>query len=903
MEQPIQKQKLVLSPIWILPLLALCLGGWLLYTGVREAGIDITVHFQDANGITPGKTKVIFKGIPIGTVQDVTVDQNMSGVNILIEMKNSARSLLVEDTAFWLVKPEVSAGRISGLDTLLSGTYIGAQKGKSDQSASFFKGLPEKPPLDPAIPGLRFTLIADDLYSLQRESKIYTKNLQIGHIEHYFLREDGKIAFNAYIKPQFSHLIKNETRFWNSSGLSLTGNLQQGVSVDIESIASLVYGGISCHTPEDMEQQTTPAESGAIFALHKDFEDAEFGLDMHLQLASGEGIVTGKTKVMYRGLKVGVVKEVILNNDDLHTVTARILLDPRAKAVLRQNTKFWVIKPEVGLTGINNLETLLGGMYITFSIGTGGYRDSFIVEPGPMPKPASRGGKYFKLTSADSGSLAIGAPVLYKKLQVGEITNITLNPDGSKVLVIFLVYNEYAQLVRNNSVFWNVSGIHIDGSITDIKVHLNSLQTVLAGGISFLTPAQEKKKQAAEGTVFPLYRDLAEALSTEEMLRDQGMVVQVITDKMPTLSIGSPLLYNKVTIGTVVGFRLAEDNKRVLIELVVQAPYTDLLSTASRFYSTSGVTLEGSLKGVKLETESLASILSGGLALLNKESGEKVQPGHRFRLCTSRREAEHASDLHLRLYVPHAKGIQPGTRITYKGVAIGEVESVHLNQEATGVVARAFVTARREHLFRSQSRLLLVQPTFSLTNPIRFNTLLTGPYIEVIKGEGLPCTEYNVLKSPPTETEEKDGLALILETPHLGSIDTGTPIFFRQVQVGMVTGYQLSPGSQQVWIRVHIDPKFTHLIYSGSRFWNSSGIRVSGGVFSGLSVNTESMQALLRGGISFATPEGKEMGSAAQSGDHFLLATSAQEEWLTWQPLLPAPEDSGRGQRRPAGRD
>jgi len=242
--KPVIRKRHSLSPIWILPLVALCIGGWLLYTNVKEAGIEITVHFKDATGITPGKTKVIVKGIPVGTVKRLAIDDGMQGVNLIITMERQTRSALVEDTAFWIVKPEVSAGRISGLDTLFGGAYISVRKGSSTNSTTRFEGLAEQPPLDITTPGLHVTLETNTLYSLQRGSNIYAKNLQIGYLEDYALQENGKILLKAYIEPRYTHLIHTGTRFWNASGLSLTGDVQSGLTVNVGSLASLIYGGI-----------------------------------------------------------------------------------------------------------------------------------------------------------------------------------------------------------------------------------------------------------------------------------------------------------------------------------------------------------------------------------------------------------------------------------------------------------------------------------------------------------------------------------------------------------------------------------------------------------------------------------------------------------------------------------
>jgi len=301
MDSPVIQKKRGLSPVWILPLIALSIGGWLMYTSYRDAGFTIAIHFNDAEGITPGKTQVMYKGVEVGMVEQVTVDDDLQGVNLIVKMVKNTQKRVVEDTKFWMVKPEISAGRISGLETLLSGSYIAVQPGNSTVQAKQFEGLKEPPALPPDSPGLHITLRADALYSLQKGSSVYSKNLKIGKVKGYQLGEDGSLLVDLYIEPKFSHLIQAGTRFWNASGLSFEGNLQSGFNLHMQSMAALVYGGIACGTPESLVTSSPPAVNGMVFQLYSNYKSAEYGLMMTLQLASGGGIVEGKTKVMYRG--------------------------------------------------------------------------------------------------------------------------------------------------------------------------------------------------------------------------------------------------------------------------------------------------------------------------------------------------------------------------------------------------------------------------------------------------------------------------------------------------------------------------------------------------------------------------------------------------------------------------
>ncbi|MCI5140770.1 MAG: MCE family protein, partial [Candidatus Electrothrix sp. ATG1] len=542
MEKAVLRKRLIVSPVWFLPLLAFCIGFWLLISSYLDSGIEITIHFSGAEGVTAGKTKVIYKGIQVGSVKDVAMDDNLQEVDIVIEMDRVTKKGLVADTMFWIVRPEVSAGRITGLDTLVSGAYITLRMGSSTKSERHFTGLSDPPPMGTDTPGLHIRLKTDTLYSLQRGSYVYSRNLRIGKLDDYRLEQDGTIMLDVFIQPEFSYLIREGTRFWNASGLSVTGDLQRGLSLNVESMASLIYGGLTCGTPKSLREMP-PARSGQVFTLYKDFANAEYGIPMTLQLASGDGIVPGRTKVMFRGLKAGIVRSIDINNDDLHSVTASILLDPRVEKILREKTKFWVVRPQISLSGIKNLETLISGAYITFQIGEGERQDRFVVESAPMPKLFLRAGERFHLEAEDSGSVKVGSPVLYKKQEIGEVTHLQLSPTGSSITLEILIYEQYSTLINQKTRFYNASGFQLDASLQGVSLQTASLNSMIAGGISFFTP-ENGEQVAEEGQVFPLYSDRKEALQagslflTLEFLHGRG------------ISPRTKIQYKGVTIGT-----------------------------------------------------------------------------------------------------------------------------------------------------------------------------------------------------------------------------------------------------------------------------------------------------------------------------------------------------------------
>ena len=901
MQHPELRKRRPVSPIWILPFLALCIGGWLLYTSYRDAGIDITIHFETANGITPGKTKVIFKGIPVGTVTDVTVDEQIDGVILQVEMDKDTKAGLVEDTAFWIVKPEISAGRVRGLETLLSGAYIGVRKGTSSTPRRDFKGLQNPPPLTNEVPGLHISLKTGKLYSLQRGSNIYCKNLKIGIVDDYRLGDDGVITLDIYINPEFSQLVREGTRFWNSSGLSVTGDLQSGLTVNMESMAALIYGGITCATPQSLEDGP-PAVNGQSFQLYKDFEDAQYGITMTLQLASGEGIVAGRTKVMFRGLKTGVVRSLALNKDRFHTVTANILLDPRAEIILRDNTRFWVIRPQVSLEGVKHLNTLLSGPYITFQVGDGSPRDHFIVDSSPMPKPYLRPGKRFTLLSNDSGSLNIGTPVLYKQREIGEITNIRFADDGRGIRTEILIYAPYISLVRQDAVFWNVSGMQVNGSLSNFDINLASLRSMLAGGVSFANPDSERSATpeplAEDQATFKLYNNRANAVKHVPSMRRPGTVIRLQVKEMSPISEGAPVLYNKIPVGEVLTFKLTGKGKNIEGRILIYEEFTNLINPTSRFYNASGISLDASLQGVALQVESLDSIFAGGISFITPGNGKTVKDGSSFPLYRNKEEALLADSLMLTLQFSSGTGINPHTEIKYHGVSIGRLSKIWFDPDKETVFARAAVQKNTAKLFRSNSDLWLVKPQADLSGIKHLDTVISGAYIDLRPGSGEPVTNFTVQDRSPSMLGPLPGLNLVLEAPRLGSLKIGRPVYYRQIKIGQVTGVKLGPTAQTVWIYINITPAHRPLVRRGSRFWNASGISVTAGLFSGVSMETESMETIVAGGIAMATPEEKDMGTPAQNGDHFILADKLEEKWLEWAPQIKLDQPVSASQNR-----
>ncbi len=888
MEKSKIKKKRGISPIWILPAVALSIGIWLLYKSIVEKPIDIIVHFHSAEGVTAGKTKVMFKGLPIGIVKKITVDKGLDTVSMKIAISRQAEKGLVQDVKFWIVRPEISAGKVRGLETLLTGSYIAVQPGKSKIPCREFVGLDEPPPVPEDAPGLHIRLETDALNSLQKGSAIYYKDIKVGSIQGYKMEGNGRILIDGYIEPEYANLVKPGTRFWNASGITLKGGLN-GIIFHMQSLSSLINGGVSFYTPQELMTQP-PAKNGEVFRLYRDYEDAQYGIEITLKLFDGESIVEGLTKVIYQGIEVGRVKKLKLNpNDRKYKVTATILMDPMAESALNEGTKFWIIRPKVGLGGVSNLSTLVSGPYITFVPGSGKPRREFTVQ-GSHSKEILKEGTFYRLVASDLHALAPGAPVLFKHIQVGEVAKYTLNKDNS-VDLVFIIYDEFEHLINNKCVFWNYSGLNLKVTPAAVSVSTDSLKAILAGGIAFDYPHRyykRKLKKAKPWRRFRLYDSYADAIKHVPDLKPGGIFVQLETEEPVSVISGSPVYYKKVQVGEITGVKLDSKKDKIVINAFIQKNHLDLITTASRFFLSSGLELKGSIRsGFKMRTSPLASIVMGAISFINAGKGKKVKEWHTFRLFPDRESAQNADYVPITIRFASSKDLETNSKLRYQGVKIGFVKDVQFENNMKAVRVTALVDRRYSSLFTANTKVWVVGPEFGLGGIRNIQTVVTGPYIAVLPAQGPPVRHLVGLDSPPAVPYMDKGLHVIVEANTLGSLKRGCPVYYKQVRVGRVLGYELSPDSRKVWIHLNIFEPYRPLVRQGSKFWNVSGVKIKAGLFSGVKVRTESVEAIMAGGIAFATPEDEKKGEIVSSGTHFILYDEPEDDWTEWSPKIP----------------
>lgn len=300
--------------VWVVPVIAMLIGVWLLVAAMRQRGPTVAISFLTAEGIEPGKTRIRFKDVDIGEVKSVTLAKDRSHVLVTAQLVKQAENSLPADTRFWVVRPRISGGKISGFGTLLSGTHIGVDVGKSDETSDEFVGLEVTPILTSGLPGRHFVLQASDLGSLDIGSPVYFRRIQVGEVVAQELDKDGSgVSIKVFIHAPYDRYVSQRTRFWNASGVDLSMDAN-GLRLQSQSVLSVVLGGIAFETHKD-EQQLEEALPNSAFVLHPDHATAMKAPDGEPLLMtlhfhdSIRGLLPG-APVDFHGIAVGEVLSV-----------------------------------------------------------------------------------------------------------------------------------------------------------------------------------------------------------------------------------------------------------------------------------------------------------------------------------------------------------------------------------------------------------------------------------------------------------------------------------------------------------------------------------------------------------------------------------------------------------------
>ncbi|RDJ98018.1 intermembrane transport protein PqiB [Paraburkholderia lacunae] len=305
--------------VWLVPIVAVLIGGWLAVKAVLEQGPTVTISFATGEGLEAGKTKIKFKNVDVGVVKSVTLSRDHRSVVATAELVKDASNMLVDDTRFWVVRPRISGGTVSGIGTLLSGSFIGMDLGASTRSRRDYVGLESPPVFASGVPGREFVLKSEDMGSLDVGSPVFFRRLQVGQITAYSLDADGKgVTLRVFINAPYDKYVQSDTRFWHASGVDVSLGTD-GVKVNTQSVVAILIGGLAFQTPDETAGQPEAAVRTEFLLFH----DRAEAMKRHDRIVdtyvfnfndSVRGLTVG-APVDFRGIVVGEVAAIYTRFD------------------------------------------------------------------------------------------------------------------------------------------------------------------------------------------------------------------------------------------------------------------------------------------------------------------------------------------------------------------------------------------------------------------------------------------------------------------------------------------------------------------------------------------------------------------------------------------------------------
>ena len=480
------------SIVWLIPLVTAIVGVWLIVSTLTDQAPTATIQFKTAEGIEAGKTRIKYKSVDIGLVEEIAFAEDFDNVVLTISLNQGLEGFLRRNTRFWVVKPQLTVRGVSGLSTLLSGAYIEIDPGPG-AIQTHFVGLEEIPLITTDDAGTKITLISSDLGSLGRGSPIYYQGILAGEVLGYELAGDAKSVYiHGFVRDPFDQLLKGNSRFWNVSGLDVTLGAD-GIDLKTASITSLLFGGIAFDTPDSLEHSLADI-SDLVFTLHGRYDDIED--QAYIRKVQFVMYFTGSVRGLspgapleFRGIKIGEVLDIRMEFDAATTsFRIPVLVEIEPDRIIHRDAEN-TLPPEQTLETLVNkglrgrLQTgslLTGQLYIEFNMYPNADLNLVADESMPYPELPTVPGAFEAISQSLTG--------MVKQIESIDVTGIGNSVrnilDGADKLVNkpvdeAVVTDLEASLRALRGVLSNVEEADLDSTIAAARQALVNLQQTL----------------------------------------------------------------------------------------------------------------------------------------------------------------------------------------------------------------------------------------------------------------------------------------------------------------------------------------------------------------------------------------------------------------------------------------
>jgi len=430
------------------------------------------------------------------------------------------------------------------------------------------------------------------------------------------------------------------------------------------------------------------------------------GIDIQITFPTAMGLVPGKSELHYHGVKVGLVKKVKLS-DDLKSVIVTAQLDSTANNLARSDSKFWIVHPQISLSGVSGLDTLISGNYIEIVTGYEGKPETtFTGLSHPDGRDPMSPDLYLRLVSERMPSVGVNSPILFRQMPVGQVVGLNYDVAKHQAQIDIHIYKEYTGLIREETRFWNTSGLDVSVGLSGVTVNSGALDSILFGSISMGIPdaLQTTSPAAPEGTEFQLFDSVDQMIAHEaEAINKTDIGVGlVLTLKMDQSQGIKPQLtqlkYRGMEVGKVVSVQLAPDLSGVLVKVLVAPKFQALAKSNSRIVLVWPQVQIKNVSTIQVPTD----IVSG--AYFRLEAGDGA-PCTDFAVTETDEDTYHPMEgLHLVLKTGKVGKLIAGSPVYYRGVRVGQVEGSSLASDGRAVQLRVVVGSDYAPLIRANTK-------------------------------------------------------------------------------------------------------------------------------------------------------------------------------------------------------
>ena len=327
------------SLVWLIPLVAALIAGFLGYRTIQDEGPLVTITFRSADGLVAGQTRVRHKAVDLGLVEAIRLSGDMSHVVVTVRMRREAAPYLTDRARFWVVRARLSSGSLSGIETLVSGSYIEMDPGGRDGQRQYeFPGLEQVPGVRTGEPGRTFALRADRIGSLGPGAPVFYRDITVGEVLGYDIGDGaGPVAVSVFIRAPYDGFVRQGTHFWNASGLSVQVGAE-GIHVELASLQAVLSGGVAFDSPRAFNAIEVP--EGSEFTLYRSFADAQGAGYTTKQafVTYFQSSVRGLARdapVEFYGIQVGAVTDVALElNPQTGEARVRVRLEVQPERIM-----------------------------------------------------------------------------------------------------------------------------------------------------------------------------------------------------------------------------------------------------------------------------------------------------------------------------------------------------------------------------------------------------------------------------------------------------------------------------------------------------------------------------------------------------------------------------------------